>query len=161
MKKTLYDFCLENEKAHLLVQWDAASNLPDTPQTISCGSRKQAWWVCDQGHRWQAAVQSRTSRDNQCPVCAGRQVLAGFNDLASRYPNLAAQWDQEKNGGLTPDQVLPGSHRKVWWVCGQGHGWEAMVKSRVAGTGCPVCTGRQVELGFNDLATLEPAIAAQ
>ena len=99
MKKTFYDFCLEHGKEHLLVQWDTAGNLPDTPKTISHGSRKQAWWVCDQGHRWQAAVQSRTAPNNQCPVCAGKQVLAGFNDLASRYPDLAAQWHPTKKCG--------------------------------------------------------------
>lgn len=161
MKQSLYDFCLENGKGYLLVQWDTAGNLPDTPRTLSAGSRKQVWWVCDHGHRWQAAVQNRTARDNNCPVCAGKQVLPGFNDLASRYPQLAAQWHPTKNGPLTPDQVTPGTHRKVWWLCDQGHAWEAMVKSRVAGTGCPVCTGRKLKEGENDLATRYPLIAAQ
>ena len=161
MKQSFYDFCLEHRKEHLLVQWDAAKNFPMTPRTISYGSRKQAWWVCDKGHRWQTAVQSRTAPNNQCPVCAGKQVLAGFNDLASRYPDLAAQWHPVKNGSLTPDQVLPGTHRKVWWVCGQGHQWEAVVKSRVAGAGCPVCTSRKVQPGENDLAAQYPDLAAQ
>ena len=78
MKKTLYDFCLETGKAHLLVQWDDAGNLPDTPKTISHGSRKQAWWACDQGHRWQAAVKSRVAGCG-CPVYAGRTSVRTRN----------------------------------------------------------------------------------
>lgn len=161
MKQTLYDFCLENKKESLLVQWDPLENLPLTTKTVSFGSRKQVWWTCNLGHRWQATVQGRTARNNNCPYCTGRKPWPGFNDLATRYPKLAAQWDQEKNGGLTPDKVTPGSHRKVWWRCGQNHQWEASVKSRVSGNGCPVCANRKLSPGVNDFATRYPLIAAQ
>ena len=161
MKQTFYDFCLENGKTHLLDQWDRAGNLPHTPENTSHGSRKRVWWICDRGHRWQAVVQSRGAQDSRCPVCAGRQVEPGFNDLASRYPHLADQWDRERNGALTPDRVLPGTHRKVWWQCPQGHQWQALIKARVSGAGCPVCTSRRVEPGENDLATRYPDLAAQ
>ena len=30
---------------------------------------------------------------------------------------LLRQWDTEKNGGKTPDDVSMGSHQKVWWKC--------------------------------------------
>ena len=160
-KQSFYEFCRLNGKEHLLAQWEEAGNLPETPRTISCGSRFRAWWVCEQGHRWQAMVQTRGARDTQCPVCTGKQVAAGENDLATRYPDLAAQWHQTKNGAMTPDQILPGSHRKVWWECPRGHAWEAIVKSRVSGAGCPVCTNRKVLPGENDLTVRFPVIAAQ
>ena len=38
--------------------------------------------------------------------------MSGFNDLATVYPNIAAQWDGELNGNLTQNMVLPVS------VCG-------------------------------------------
>ena len=44
-----------------------------------------------------------------CPVCAGQQVLAGYNDLASKRPDLAKEWNYEKNGDLLPSQVMCGS----------------------------------------------------
>ncbi|MFR4757130.1 MAG: zinc-ribbon domain-containing protein [Evtepia gabavorous] len=37
------------------------------------------------------------------------------------YPALARQWHPTKNGGLTPAAVAPGSRRRVWWQCPQGH----------------------------------------
>ena len=55
-----------------------------------------------------------------CPYCAGRKVLEGFNDLASRFPNLAEQWVVELNGGLKPNEVTTGCSRRVWWRCSEG-----------------------------------------
>lgn len=161
MKKTLYDDCLENGREYLLAQWDSVGNLPMTTRTVSVGSRKKALWVCEKGHIWEAAIQNRTARETGCPYCTGRQALAGFNDLATLYPQIAAQWDAEKNDALTPDQVTPGTNRKVWWRCEAGHSWQAIVKSRVSGCGCPVCAGRKLLPGVNDFAARYPQIAAQ
>ena len=55
---------------------------------------------------------------------------------------LLREWDAEKNGGLTPSDVSFGSHRMVWWRCPAGHSYDSVVKSRVLGTGCPICAGR-------------------
>jgi hypothetical protein len=95
-------------------------------------------------------------------VCAGKRILPGENDLASAFPDVAAQWHSARNGGLTPDQVAPSSNRRVWWRCGLGHTYRAAVSQRtVNGSGCPYCAGRKVLVGFNDLATVEPGAAAQ
>ena len=55
---------------------------------------------------------------------------------------LLEEWDRERNAPLTPDQVSYGSARKVWWRCGEGHEWQAPVKARTSGSGCPICSGR-------------------
>ena len=39
------------------------------------------------------------------------------NDLYTLNPILAQEWDYERNGGLTPDLVVPGHNTKVWWKC--------------------------------------------
>lgn len=54
-----------------------------------------------------------------------------------------------------------GSNRKVWWVCEKGHEWQATVRSRVSGAGCPVCSNRKILPGYNDLATLHPELVKQ
>ena len=38
---------------------------------------------------------------------------------------LMAEWNWEKNNGLTPTDVLPNSNKKVWWRCNKGHEWQA------------------------------------
>ena len=64
-------------------------------------------------------------------------------------PLLLRQWHPLRNGDLSPRQVSPGSHRKVWWRCDRGHEWQAEVKSRaLLGTGCPVCAGKAVLTGI-------------
>jgi len=61
--------------------------------------------------------------------------------LAEVNPELAKQWHSTKNGNLTPFDVSAGSHNKVWWKCSKGddHEWEASIKSRNNGNGCPIC----------------------
>lgn len=161
MRQTLYDWCKENKKESLLEEWNTARNLPLTPKDVSYGSKRCPWWRCEKGHEWQAAVYTRTSGSG-CPVCSGKLIVVpGENDLATMHPELVREWDAEKNAPLTPAQVSPGSHKKVWWRCEKGHSWQAVVKSRAYGAGCPVCAGRLLVPGVNDLETVYPELAAQ
>jgi len=125
------------------------------PTTLAAGSKKKVGWKCEQDHTWLAIVASR-KRGNGCPICSNKKVLAGFNDLATTNPELAAQAD-----GWDSASVTKGSNKKVAWRCQQGHSWQAIVNDRSKGKGCPICTGRAVLLGFNDLVTVNPEIAAQ
>ena len=64
--------------------------------------------------------------------------------LAKEFPEIANQWDSEKNDTLTPEDISPGSHKKVWWVCSKSHSWEASIKNRTRrNSGCPYCSGRK------------------
>ena len=38
-----------------------------------------------------------------------------------------------------PSDITSGSSKKVWWICTNGHDWEAPVNNRTGGRGCPVC----------------------
>ena len=158
MAKTLFDFCHARDCMELLTQWDCRANLPLTPQTIFHGSRKSVWWQCEKGHHWRASVNSRTSGKTNCPYCSGRIAWPGETDLASRFPALAKEWHPTKNLPLTPDHVLPGSERKVWWRCSLGHEWQAEIRSRTHGCGCPVCANRVAVAGINDLASQFPEL---
>jgi len=124
------------------------------------------WWQCDLEHEWEAVVGVRTSRGHGCPVHSGQKLLTGYNDLATKFPAVAAQWHPTHNGNRTPAQVSASTDAKVWWRCDQGHGWEAAISSRTRtrtsnGNGCPVCAGRAVLAGYNDLGTRFPEVAAQ
>lgn len=153
---------LASQRPDLLAQWHPTKNLPMTPERVTVGSHFKAWWVCEQGHEWQAIVKSRTLGGCGCPVCTDRVLLQGINDLATTHPELAKQWHPTKNGDLTPRDVVAGNSRKVWWLCPKGHAWQAKVYSRACGgAGCPVCAGKLVVAGENDLESQFPAIAAQ
>lgn len=160
MRETVTQYCIRYGREDLLSQWHPEKNGDLTPEDISHGSQKKVWWRCRHGHEWQSTPYIRTSRGSGCPVCAGKIVGPGM-DLASVYPDIAAQWHPTKNEALTPEQVLPGSHRSVWWQCDRGHEWKALVKSRAEGSGCPVCANRVVIPGENDLASTAPELAKQ
>ena len=161
MRATLYQKCIDEKRLTLLTEWAQDKNDPLTPWTVYPGSKTLIWWRCEKGHEWQAPVYSRWA-GHGCPVCASRQLRPGTNDLATANPALAAEWDPEKNGDLTPDLVFPYSTKRVWWRCEKGHEWQATVKSRVKdGSGCPICANKSVQAGANDLATLAPEIAAE
>ena len=124
-------------------QWDHAANARLGSIVIKPMSNKKAWWMCDKcpnGHRhsWCALVFSRTD-GNGCPQCSGRKVCQ-HNSLATKAPEVAAEWDYELNHG-TPDYVVAMSHQGFGWLCAAcGHRWRATVINRVSNnTGCPQC----------------------
>ena len=119
----------------LAAEWDRKANGALQPQDVTPGSRKKVGWTCSKGHRWLAAVANR-SDGRGCPECSGRRAGAD-NNLAAKRPDLAAEWDYEANGGLRPEDVTPGSGKRVGWGCSEGHRWLAMISKR--GTRCPVC----------------------
>jgi hypothetical protein len=151
---------LQTVNPTLAAEWDTEKNDNLPPCSVAANNNQRAWWRCEHNHSWQATICSR-NKGNRCPYCAGRKVLAGFNDLASTYPDVAKTWHLEKNGDLRPEDVAAASNKKVWWKCDRGHSWIAMVNSRTRGSGCPYCTGRKAWIGFNDLPTTSPETAKE
>lgn len=126
------------------------------PSEITKGSRKKLPWICSKNHRWLATVSNRTSRKSNCPYCAGKQVLVGFNDLVTTHPLVAVEAD-----GWDPTKYSAGSNKKMLWKCKYSHNWFARIQDRSRGNNCPYCAGRKLLTGFNDLATRHPELAEQ
>jgi len=138
--------------------WNYEKNNGLTPADVTPNSNKKVWWTCSKGHEWQASISDRNS-GRGCPYCAGKKVLKNYNDLQTANSTLAKDWNYEKNNGLTPADVTPNSHKKVWWKCSKGHEWQAIIVNRNKGNGCPYCAGQMVIKGENDLRTVNPALA--
>ena len=153
---------LASSYPQVAAQWHPTKNGALTPRDVFPGTQRKVWWVCEKGHQWQARVAARTYGGSGCPVCSGKQVNPGENDLASLCPEIAGEWHPDRNGALAPQGVTPYSNRRVWWLCPQGHAYQAVVAARTThNSGCPYCAGRRVLPGFNDLATLRPDLAGQ
>ena len=142
-------------------EWHPTKNGDLTPKVVNAGCNKKVWWICNQGHEYQSMIRNRTKYGNNCPYCSGQKVIKDINDIATTHPELAAQWHPTKNGDLTPDMVTAGAKKKAWWICEHGHEWEAKIGDRARNDGCPICSGKRVLAGYNDLATTDPDIAKQ
>lgn len=125
-------------------QWDTSKNL-SVPQEVTYGSNKMVWWKCSHGHSYQMTVHKKVSRNAGCPICSGHKTVAGINDFATCYPELAKEWHPTKNEGSEPSNLSRKNGRKVWWMCQYGHEWQATPKDRANdNTGCPICKARRL-----------------
>ena len=123
----------------LAKEWNDTKNGSLKPDSISANSHDTVWWICSKGHEWPASIHARNKGDG-CPYCSGKKVVAGKNDLQTINPDLAREWDYEKNT-LRPNQVSYGSNKSVWWKCANGHEWPDTIKGRSNGRNCPFCAG--------------------
>jgi very-short-patch-repair endonuclease len=79
----------------------------------------------------------------------------------SSYPHLVKEWHPSKNGELTPDDFTHGTHKKVWWLCSNGHSYEQLIKNKtILKYGCPECSGRRPS-ETNNLSTQYPKIVKE
>ena len=146
-------------KPLLAQEWSEKNELK--PTEVSVASHKKIIWKCKHGHEWEASVKSRTVNGTGCPYCSHNKVLAGFNDLASQYPDIAAEWS-DRNLPLLPTMVTAFANSKAWWKCKDcGNEWHTLISTRSGGSRCPYCSGYTLLKGFNDLATTHPDLAAE
>lgn len=132
---------LETDNQKLAVEWDYELN-SKTPSEVHRGSSTKFWWKCSLNHSWDASVIKRNSGGQGCPYCKKGILLLGFNDLTTRNPDLALEWDYDKNT-LKPSEVTVASNETVWWLCSMRHSWGAQISNRsLRGDGCPRCPTR-------------------
>lgn len=125
------------------------------PSLVRPYSRKINQWRCPVDHRFEQSI-AKQVRFNTCPICSHRRVEIGFNDVATTHPEIAKMI-------LNPDSktLMANSKTKVIFACDLGHQWEARLQEVTQGNRCPVCAGKKVLVGFNDLATVNPSLASE
>lgn len=126
----------------LLNEWNYNRNKEISPFSFASKSSKRVWWKCsvNQEHEWKTAISERVN-GSKCPYCIGR-LSTPVTSLAFVNPLLADEWHPLKNKGLTPDDVMPNSGKKVWWQCpfNPEHIWQATIANRHGrGDRCPNC----------------------
>ena len=121
-------------------EWSAKNIDISNPYKVKAHCRMRVLWKCAKcGYEWETTFDKRAN-GNGCPVCAGRVVVEGINDLKTLRPQIAKEWDTEKNGLLKPKDVTVQSARCVYWKCAKcGHIWKTAIYNRTIGYGCPKC----------------------
>ena len=161
-------------------EWHPTKNGTLGPDKVFYMSGQRVWWYLPYDDpetgkhfdfEWEATIRSRTEGGYGCPYLSGHVVWLGFNDLQTKYPEIAREWHPTRNGILKPANVTAGTNRKVWWYLPYDDPktgkhfdfeWEANINSRTTGRmGCPYLSGQAVWPGFNDLQTKYPEIARE
>lgn len=91
------------------------------PDEITCGSGRRIALICPRcgygkNGEWRPVLSSVCRTKGGCPVCAGRIVVKGVNDVATVHPEIAEQWHPTLNT-IQPDQITSGSGLHVYLVC--------------------------------------------
>ena len=106
--------------------WDYDKNDKE-PEDYLAGSRQKVWWHCDTcRHSYQQVIRDKTRHNSGCPICRGRVVVKGYNDIMTTHPDRAKNWNWEKNDD-TPYEYTAGSNKKKWWKCDNGHEYQRTI----------------------------------
>ncbi len=155
-------------------EWHHSKNAPLTAFDLKSASAKTVWWQCTLGHEWQTKPQNRL-RGERCPECAKtlsavkRSTPKPGRSLADLYPDIAGDWDTEKNGAVTAYDVNPGSETNRWWKCRVcSFGWSTDPDHRIrSNRGCPQCGRARVSKSKStpksgeSLGETNPTLAAE
>ena len=140
---------LKSQYPEIVKEWNYEKNGKLLPDNILCGSNKKVWWICKKcNYEWEATIVSRTIAGNGCRNCAintvGNKIkskkLEKYGDITKTHPQLAKEWNYEKNGNLKPEDFHFGSTEKIWWKCPNGHEYEQIIYERTKENyNCPIC----------------------
>lgn len=125
---------------HLVSSWRPELNEGREPADYTKGSALEVVWFCEKSgheHTFPMRLEART-RGCGCPYCAGRLILAGFNDFATTDPALVDDWHPWRNREY-PNEVMRGSTDKHHWRCKDGHETEQSIPNRRLSGGCVEC----------------------
>ena len=121
---------LQTKRPDIAKRWHPSRNGTLSPDMVTPYSGKTVWWFFpyddpDTGRHfdfeWPAPIVNVTTSAFACPFLTNSHVWKGFNDLATKYPDITLYWDYQKNTLKQPDTVFYKSFKKYWWICPKCH----------------------------------------
>lgn len=126
---------------HLIKEWHSENEI--NIERVSSNSGRHAYWICkDCGYgknkEWYSRITDRVNKKSGCPACSGA-VVSDKNRLSIIFPEIAYEWDNDKNED-TPNDVSFGSQKNRYWICSKCEdSYSSSIKDRTSGVGCPKC----------------------
>ena len=123
----------DNTRKDILRNCEFSITIPDTTDSsLNCAI---IFLLYKLGHHTQVNI----SRDRLEIL---KYLTATDISLTTSFPDIAEEWNYDKNKGLEPDMFHPGSNEKVWWKCKVcGYEWKTSLAERTGRdkTNCPQC----------------------
>lgn len=143
--------------------WDLDKNV-ESRFNVSYKSKRFYWFRCPKGHSFQATpfrilqgyIGNKSRGRLYCPVCSGREVVSGVNDIVTTHKDCLKYWDYEKNNelGIFPENVSHGSSKHIYALCSVcGSSYETTVSSLTSGdtVSCENCRKRNYSIAEKEL----------
>ena len=122
--------------------WDKEKNGNLTPDMFTKGSEKFIWLICTEcGKSYCSKVKDVYKKNTtKCTQCSYYRLKKGKNDFKTLYPELAEEYDYEKNSIKFEDLNLGERKHSFFWKCSKcGYQWKASIESRIRSKYCPKC----------------------
>ena len=125
-----------------IILWCEITNKTYTliSNSYQCASKKLNWKCLKCDGEFERCWNTTQKGLFECTYCSGRKV-SKHNNLLVINPEIARQWNYDKNYPVRPEDVLPNTTKKYWWNCDIcGHEWEKSAHYRnQKNFSCPVC----------------------
>jgi hypothetical protein len=125
---------LLSEFPNIASTWDYERNFT-TPDCIAPMSTTYAYFKCPKCNiSLNRKILTVTQRGDKirCPICNGKKVITGINDLKTLDKEIMKFWDYDKNNkiGIYPDKISRTSHTEVHWICNECNiSWKMSIAS--------------------------------
>lgn len=150
------------------IQWDYDKNNEENlyPENFTKSSHKKVWVKCNNGHSWKANISNVFDKEKGCPYCSHKLPIIGETDLKTKFPEIAKEWDYNKNT-LKPEECLDGGSKNIWWkrILIKNDkkfeiSWKTKIYNRKNGVGDPYsCVpARKILKGYNDIESNYPEL---
>lgn len=156
--KSLYDWCVENNRMDLNERFDEEKN-GCTTKDVGYKSNLKWWFKCQRGihdseQHYMCAMTHSTDTNIECTKCNSLAQCV-IDKFGQEY--LDSHWSNKNL--ISPWDISAGSGKKVIIQCTKVkyHEYEQAASSFVKGFGCPYCINRKVHPN-DSLAVLRPDI---
>jgi len=153
------EWCIKNNKKDVLDRWDYELNNCN-PNEIFYSTKNKYYFKCPKGiHKSELKTinpfsngQEGSIKCNKCNSFAQRGIDNLGKDFLEKY------WDYDKNT-INPWEINYGNNSFVYINCQKNdyHGsYIITCKDFSRGRRCPICAGKIIKKGINDIATIYP-----
>ena len=101
-----------------IAKWYSAKNLRTADEIFPDVVTPFVWDCPDCGGEYNALMKDVVSGEYTCPFCDDRLTLPGFNDFATRHPDLMKEYNYIANYITTDsNNISEKSNEPLWWIC--------------------------------------------
>ena len=111
----------------LIKEWDFDKNKSIDINSVTYGSDKTVWWLCNKGHSFKTRVNHRTS-GTKCKFC--KRIVNYKDSFKFHYPELAETYDEIKNE-FSSSEISKNSNHTYWFTCSKKHSFSRRLVNHI------------------------------